>query len=76
MGSGYYEGRGLSEDIITLVNERVAGGAVGAAGDLITPLFRHLGAKVNQALKENSTPPQHAEKEGASQANDSLPKSG
>lgn len=52
-GTGNYaKDGGLSADIMDLVNERIAGGAVGAAGELVGPIFRQLGQKLQSALAE------------------------
>lgn len=71
-GTGPYEkDGGLAGDIMVLVNERLAGGAVGAAGELISPVLRHIAGKLEASFTDKPTPPAQegelAEKEPAPQ---------
>lgn len=73
-GSGdYAESGGLAGDLMVLVNERIAGGAVGALGELVSPFVRHAAEKLETSLR---TPPQRAGKEGPSPADSTVPAKG
>lgn len=62
MSAGAYaKDGGLVDDIMVLVNERIAGGAIGATGELMTPLLKHAAARIEAALNSPSTPPQRVE---------------